>query len=228
MANMEQYVDWAGLRFYDQRIKNYILRNTVTHESQAQLRSDLEQLENLLTTLSDGFTADKQHIYEHIEECKRLSATKEELAAAFTDLEELIRASTGVDLSDYATVEFVESRLKDIVPLPDDVVTRDELESLASTIPSLEGLASEDYVDSKIASIPATDLSDYAKLTDIPDTSEFITEIPSEYVTADELNAKMSSVDFVTTTTVEKLVDEKIEKVVTDGVTVSSISYGTF
>ena len=34
------------------------------------------------------------------------------------------------------------------------------------------------------------DLTGYAKKTDIPDVSGFITEIPSEYVTDDELNAK--------------------------------------
>ena len=34
------------------------------------------------------------------------------------------------------------------------------------------------------------DLTDYAKKTDIPDVSHFISEIPAEYVTETELNAK--------------------------------------
>jgi hypothetical protein len=34
------------------------------------------------------------------------------------------------------------------------------------------------------------DLSEYAKKTDIPDVSNFITEVPSEYVTETELNGK--------------------------------------
>lgn len=34
------------------------------------------------------------------------------------------------------------------------------------------------------------DLTEYAKKTDIPDVSHFISEIPSEYVTESELNAK--------------------------------------
>ena len=51
----------------------------------------------------------------------------------------------------------------------------------------LTGYATETYVDNKVSGI---DLSGYAKKTDIPDVSGFITEIPAEYVTDDELNAK--------------------------------------
>lgn len=59
-------------------------------------------------------------------------------------------------------------------------------------IPSIEGLATESYVDEAINNIdfPETDLTGYAKLTDIPDVSEFIKDIPAEYVTEEELTAK--------------------------------------
>ena len=50
--------------------------------------------------------------------------------------------------------------------------------------------ASKAYVDKAIAAIPEVDLSSYAKKTDIPDVSGFISEIPSEYVTDSELAAK--------------------------------------
>ena len=93
-----------------------------------------------------------------------------------------------------------------------------------SDIPSVEGLASEQYVDNKVAEIkvptkvselendagyitaadiPETDLSNYYNKTEteniiseavnsieIPDVSDFITEIPEEYITADELAAE--------------------------------------
>ena len=70
------------------------------------------------------------------------------------------------------------------------------------------GLATEQYVDEKIASVSGAevdlsnyytkaetvalipDLTGYAKKTEIPDVSGFITEIPSEYITETELNAK--------------------------------------
>lgn len=41
-----------------------------------------------------------------------------------------------------------------------------------------------------LAEVPKTDLSDYAKKSDIPDVSDFITNIPDEYITEAELNAK--------------------------------------
>ena len=60
------------------------------------------------------------------------------------------------------------------------------------SIPNTEGLASTEYVDNAISNIeiPEVNLTDYAKLTDIPDVSKFIKEIPAEYITEDELNAK--------------------------------------
>ena len=75
------------------------------------------------------------------------------------------------------------------------------------TIPSIDGLASTSYVDSKVAEIDVPtktsdlindsgfltehqSLADYAKKSEIPDVSGFITEIPSEYVTETELEAK--------------------------------------
>ena len=89
--------------------------------------------------------------------------------------------------------------------------------ALKSEIPSIEGLATETYVNEKIAAIPEVDLtgyykkdetdaaidtaiseivfpepdlSGYALKTEIPDVSGFISEIPEEYVTDDELTAK--------------------------------------
>ena len=56
--------------------------------------------------------------------------------------------------------------------------------------------ATEDYVDTKIAEVQlgSVDLSDYYTKSEtnalIPDVSGFITEIPSEYITETELNAK--------------------------------------
>ena len=123
------------------------------------------------------------------------------------------------DLSNYYTKSEVDALIPDVSGF-----------ALKSEIPSIEGLASETYVNEKIAAIPEVDLSGYAlkseipdvsgfitdsevdtkistavssaeervdfKLgsyalkTEIPDVSGFITEIPAEYVTESELNAK--------------------------------------
>lgn len=52
---------------------------------------------------------------------------------------------------------------------------------------------SKQEVDNAIDAIEipeSPDLSDYAKKSEIPDVSKFITEVPSEYITETELNAK--------------------------------------
>jgi hypothetical protein len=56
----------------------------------------------------------------------------------------------------------------------------------------LDGYATKDYVDDAISSIDISDidLSEYALKTDIPDVSDFISEIPSEYITESELASK--------------------------------------
>ena len=55
----------------------------------------------------------------------------------------------------------------------------------------LPTFVTESFVRDAIAEAEdKVDLSAYAKLEDIPDTSKFITEVPEEYITEDELNAK--------------------------------------
>lgn len=57
---------------------------------------------------------------------------------------------------------------------------------------SLDGKADKVHTHklNEITDYTAPDLSGYAKKSDIPDVSKFITEVPSEYVTDTELNAK--------------------------------------
>ena len=53
------------------------------------------------------------------------------------------------------------------------------------TIPSIDGLASTSYVDSKVAEIDVP-----TKTSDLVNDSGFLTQIPDEYVTETELDAK--------------------------------------
>lgn len=103
------------------------------------------------------------------------------------------------DLSNYATSANVAEQLLNKVDntrkinnkalSADIILTAADVGALPSNtiIPSIEGLAAESYVDSKITGLG---LAGYAKLEDIPDTSAFITTIPDEYVTEAELTAK--------------------------------------
>ena len=105
-----------------------------------------------------------------------------------------------IDLSNYYTKEETDA----LIPSLNGYVTETELEAKGyltehqdlsnyatkNEIPSLNGYATEDYVTEQISNIPSVDLTDYAKKNEIPDVSGFITEIPEEYVTDTELNAK--------------------------------------
>ena len=92
--------------------------------------------------------------------------------------------ASDLDLSNYYTKDETDS-------LIDTAVQNIDLSSYATKV-ELENYDTSEQVDAKINAIqiPEIDLSGYAKKSDIPDVSRFITEIPSEYVTETELNAK--------------------------------------
>ena len=83
-----------------------------------------------------------------------------------------------------------------------DAKARQDIEVLKNTEVDLTLYATKSELPTKVSQlqndsrfitleeVPETDLSAYAKKTDIPDVSGFITSIPSEYVTESELNAK--------------------------------------
>lgn len=79
-------------------------------------------------------------------------------------------ASGGVDLSDYVTKAELQAKL-DALHINIDLSSYATKEELTQAINSI-------------------DLSAYAKKTDIPDVSGYLTSIPEEYVTETELNAK--------------------------------------
>ena len=69
--------------------------------------------------------------------------------------------------------------------------TKTEVDSkLENVSVDLTGYATETYVREQIDAIPDPDLSSYALKTEIPDVSGFITTIPEEYITEEELTAK--------------------------------------
>ena len=107
-----------------------------------------------------------------------------------------------------------------LTQIPSEYVTETELDAKGylTQHQSLENYATKDYVSNA--------LTPYAKTSDIPDVSKFITEIPSEYVTEAELDAKgyltehQSLADYSTTTQVQSMIDTAIAGI-TDGEAVS-------
>lgn len=74
-----------------------------------------------------------------------------------------------------------------------------KLTFIGSSKIDLSDYATKDFVTEQIEAIPEVDLTDYAKLTDIPDVSDFLNEIPPEYITETELDEK----DYLTKVTAE-------------------------
>lgn len=115
-------------------------------------------------------------------------------------IQEVVDAIPEVDLSDYATVDYVDStvdKLADFDYVNDKVreyqgVTEkwaDEKFATKTDIPDTSLFVTGEYVQVAInESMPS--LSVYAKKSDIPDVSGFITEVPAEYITETELEAK--------------------------------------
>lgn len=94
----------------------------------------------------------------------------------------------------------VEKVEEEIIPTVDDLKTWVENKEYLQDI-DLNGYATETYVDSKVAEL------------EIPDVSKFITEVPDEYVTEEELTAKgyltehQSLADYATKQDVVKAID---------------------
>ena len=86
-----------------------------------------------------------------------------------------------IDLTDYATKDYVDEAITDV-----DVTEQ------------LKDYATKEYVDEAIDDVDVTEqLKDYAKTSDIPtkisqltNDSNYLTSVPSEYVTDEELNDK--------------------------------------
>ena len=90
------------------------------------------------------------------------------------------------DISGKADISYVDEKFNNIVHPDYEEYDDTEVRELIS------GKADKDHKHSlsDISDYVEPDLKDYAKKTDIPDVSKFITEVPSEYITEEELEAK--------------------------------------
>lgn len=127
---------------------------------------------------SKGYLTDHQDLSNY---AKKTDIPSIEGLASKSYVDEKV-ASASIDLTGYATESWVEG--KNYLEPEDltDYAKKNELFSKdyndldnKPEIPSIEGLATEDFVKEEIAKI------------DIPDVSAFITSIPEEYVTEEEL-----------------------------------------
>ena len=108
----------------------------------------------------------------------------------YSDLEK--RIDEMETLTGEAIEDAVNSYLEENPIKMDGYATEEYVNEAVSNVkPDLTGYATEAYVDEAVKNVKVdVNLDDYAKKTDIPDVSDFISEIPDEYITESELNAK--------------------------------------
>ena len=147
---------------FDVRVFGYDGKATM-HETTFEVKARTQPTDYVYTEVEIKRYSDLEARIDEIEE----NGISEEVIsnAVYNYLEE-----NPVDMTGYATEEYVN-------------------EAVSNVKPDLTGLATEAYVDEAVTKAKP-DLTDYAKKTDIPDVSKFITSIPSEYVTESELESK--------------------------------------
>lgn len=108
---------------------------------------------------------------------------------AIKSIEELLAAAEQVTITANELYEYVEENK---LAFTDDGEGNVNLEGIETELGDLENYYTKEETDALIENIEinGVDLSGYAKKEDIPDVSDFISEIPAEYVTESELEAK--------------------------------------
>ena len=99
-------------------------------------------------------------------------------------IEEITKVSELENDAGYATETYVDNAISNIPTV--DLSKH----ALKSEVPTKVSQLQNDSNFITREEVPETDLSEYAKKSDIPNVSDFITSIPSEYITESELNAK--------------------------------------
>lgn len=178
-----------------------------------------EQIKNVQVDLSNYYT--KTEVDE------KVSNVKVDLTGYATEqyVQEQIDAIPEPDLSDYALKTDIPKKVSDftndagyITSIPDEYVTEAELESkgyltehqdlsayaLKTEVPSIEGLATETYVNDAVAAVDvSSQLVDYAKKADVESTTNALsssistnaTNISSLSNTVEGLQSTVNSID---------------------------------
>lgn len=151
-------------------VEDYLIKHPVepgaTEEQAAQIEANKQAISDIqnagyITTVPDEY----------------ITETELNSRGFLTSIPAEYVTDTELNAKGYATTD-------DVATAVSDKVTMEDVHNATA------GFVSQAYVDEKIAAIPEPDLSGYALKTEIPDVSGFITEIPAEYITESELNAK--------------------------------------
>ena len=185
-TNEPKYVTEPILTYYDAKIKKYIDEKAI--QPQVELERRLDAVEKEAAVNATNITAHREELDDLEQDVRDLRAaienscggsgncyvTKEYVDSA---IETAIDSLNIPDTDNLVTKDELNSALEELPTEEDlkrltEVVANVEasLEEKANRedIPSLEGLATEQFVTEAIAAIPPVDLSDYARKTDVP------------------------------------------------------------
>ena len=123
-----------------------------------------------------------EDLNKRIDEIEKNGISEEVITNAVEDYLE----RNPVDLTGYATEAYVENAI-DNIEFPEPDLSK---HALKSEIPTKVSQLQNDSKFITREEVPQQDLSEYAKKSEIPDVSDFITSIPSEYITETELSDK--------------------------------------
>lgn len=231
MAGLDsKHISFGDLRYYDSQIKKYVDDIFVSLSQTTVTPEQLDKIENKLIDLSSLVNAHSLQIAEFVKDISNNEATIKNLEEELTSTDKELSSKIEFIL---ATIEGIKESYATQADLQKELsVVKQEIQKHIKDISvAIESCATEDYVDNKINSIKIPtklselnndvgflkehqDLTDYAKKSEIPDVSRFITSIPTEYVTETELDKRgfitqHQSLDgYATETFVEKKIAE--------------------
>lgn len=240
---MAKFLDQAGVVYLLDRIHEIINKiqvgdvNLTDYVKKEELQAELDKLDididlsDYMTTqeISNALTKKANAIHTHSEyltQHQDLSAY-----AKKTDMPTVPEnVSSFANDANYATTSYVDNAISYV---ESDVYYGTEEPTDGSLIwlkpdGEVDVYATKEYVDESIANAQIeggeVDLSDYALKSEIPDVSNFITSVPSEYVTETELNNKgyltehQSLSDYATKTYVQDEIDKIDTSVTVEGI----------
>lgn len=156
-----------------------LLGNNAGYGKIQELITNVNEINKITENLPETYAK-----YTHTHESKDITNFPTKLSSFENDTNYTIQGhnhTTG-DLTDFS------NQLKTVKT---EILTQVENQQYITEIP--EEYVTESELNSK-GYVVAQDLNNYAKLKDIPDTSEFIKEIPSEYITESELEGKITEI----------------------------------
>ena len=177
VANVPNKVLQSG---FDVRVFGYDGKATM-HETTFEVKARTQPTDYVYTEVEIKRYSDLE---KRIDEIEKNGISEEVINSAVSDyLEE-----HPVDMTGYPTKNYVDAADYNLNLL----LTQHNHDGYYATKNHTHSdYTTKTYVDNAVKNVKVdVDLTDYAKKTDIPDTSKFITSIPSEYVTEAELEAK--------------------------------------